>query len=169
MKGKKNYYLGVTVPDFSKNLANSGLQKISGKLLRLIEDAQEEILIFGYRITELPDDIEEALKAKSNLVEMVVGNLDEDVEALLARLEIKDENVGYFRNSKKKSIDKSIYHIKCMLIDRKKILVGSANFTYSAMEKNIEISILILDDMRDVKKIKNLHNELIEKKELLPL
>jgi len=56
-----------------------------------------------------------------------------------------------------------------MLIDRKKILVGSANFTYSAMEKNIEISILILDDMRDVKKIKNLHNELIEKKELLPL
>ena len=168
MKNEKNYYLSVTVPNFSEELAGAGFQRIEGKLLRVIEEAKREIVICGYVIKELPKDIENALKKKSHLVKMVTGDQKEQVEGFLKRLKIKDKAVGYFRNENQKK-KKPIYHIKCMLIDYENILIGSANFTKYAMKKNIELSVLILDDRKAVKSIKLLHKTLVGQKELRPL
>ena len=107
----------------------------------MIRSARDEILIVGYRITdsgEAADQLADALR-RVNQITIVID--DDEARANRSALD------SIFRGSRKPRIythrksGKAFYkvHAKIMIIDRKDLLVTSANLTHHGLVQNFEM------------------------------
>jgi phosphatidylserine/phosphatidylglycerophosphate/cardiolipin synthase-like enzyme len=113
----------------------------------LMREAENEVVVVGYSIST----------GSSNLVEELANASRRGVELtfMVNRLETQQEFMrwveGLTIRPRLYSMppdpldDKAAMHVKCIVVDRKKALVGSANPTYHGMEKNIEMGFLVKD------------------------
>jgi phosphatidylserine/phosphatidylglycerophosphate/cardiolipin synthase-like enzyme len=132
---KKKYkaeYLTLT-QSFSPNLLVCPLD-CRQKLEFLLNSAQKSIWISAQYITD--ERIIHILRNKSNL----------DIHILTNNMESNNDLVRYFG---KKIVQfespKQYNHDKMLIIDNKKILIGSMNFSQNALDNNREIGIILLD------------------------
>ena len=117
---------------------NSDIRK---KILEMIDSAKKEILIAMYYFTD--EDILSKLQRKSEngcVVKIAYSNEDSELD-ILENFPYSNENF----NIKKITFNDGLMHHKMMLVDRKYLMLGSYNFTYSAHNYNYE-SVIFLDN-----------------------
>jgi len=131
--------LAITAPPSTSSSARPTLFVIR----EMIESARREILIAGYRITNL-QIIEMLWDASGRGINVVIlcGRADGDAQILKANWPAVIIPPKIYQN-----IDRgqeslwSLMHIKALLVDSSQLLVSSANFTAGGMDRNIELGI----------------------------
>lgn len=133
----------ATGPQFVK----SGTRGIEPVIEELITGASDEIQITAYVFTVKARHILELLEKaaeKGIKITMVVNNLEEQHGMIKTKLR---ELAGKYRHVKivdfARSHDNQELHAKLVVVDRKKAVVGSANFSWSGMYGNCEIGLLV--------------------------
>jgi hypothetical protein len=143
----KNRYVRMTWPALSEMLLS----------------AKKSILIVGYAINtnmgSIMDYLEEKSRSGVNLIFMI-DRLEEKEAFLLWAKRLPQPPELYDRP---KNIDDpmSALHIKCIVVDERVAMFGSANLTYHGMRGNIELG-LVLSDETAVKSIVDLLDGLKE-------
>lgn len=131
-KKYKTEYLTLT-KTFSPNLLVCPLD-CRQKLEFLLNSAQKSIWISAQYITD--ERIINILRDKSNI----------DIRILTNNMESNNDLVRYFG---KKIVQfespKQYNHDKMVIVDNKKILIGSLNFSQNALDNNREIGIILID------------------------
>ncbi|WP_185903716.1 DUF4357 domain-containing protein [Hathewaya massiliensis] len=136
---------------YNHNKSNS----IGEELKQLISDAQDEIIIVAPYISKNPiiniidvlDGIKIRILTRLSLDDFISSSSDINI---LNKL-IKNPNieVRYYSN----------LHAKIYVIDGKKAVITSANFTQNGMYNNLEYGVLIEEGLKDIKQdINNLWN-----------
>ncbi len=124
--------------------------------LREIRSARKEILVFVYQIRfyrNYPDSstnilLKELVRASARGVAVKVltdisnWNAKGSYDNLLACKYLSERGVEVYVDNPRVTT-----HAKVMVIDGKEVLLGSTNWTYYALEKNNEVSILIRDPL----------------------
>ena len=132
---KKKYkaeYLTLT-QSFSPNLLVCPLD-CRQKLEFLLNSAQQSIWISAQYVTD--ERIIDILRDKSDL----------DIRILTNNMKNNDNLIRYFgRNVVKFESSKQYNHDKMVIVDNKKVLIGSMNFSQNALDNNREIGIVITD------------------------
>lgn len=127
-------------------------------LTELLTMSEERIDILGYYVSPYADRLTNLIKKKLEegvKTTMIINNLEEKqelirwIENLSKPLEIYDWEGS--------DID-SILHAKCILSDQKRAFIGSSNFTYHGMRRNIEMGLLVEDEGVIKKMIKLIEN-----------
>ncbi len=122
--------------------------------LREIRSARKEIIVFVYQIRfykNYPNSstnilLRELVKARLRGVKVLVltdisnWNVKGTYDNLLACRYLSRRGVEVYVDNPRITT-----HAKVMIIDGEKVLLGSTNWTYYALEKNNEVSILIRD------------------------
>ncbi len=127
----------------------TGIMGMEPTIKLLITEATTEIQIMAYVFTEsaLPIlNLLEKQAAKGIMVTIVVNNLNSQRQVIVSKL---NELAKYPRVKIIDFIDKRNrqLHAKVLVIDRKKALVGSANFTWGGMLTNYEVGIKVEGEM----------------------
>jgi len=126
------------------------------EVLGLIRGANESIEVEMYLFNYMPL-ANELVKAKERGV---------DVRVILEPRLSGDENLKMMKFLREKgisarwaSLEYKLTHAKAMIVDKKKVLVGSTNWSMSAMTKNREYSVLIEDNGVVAEFIKNFEED----------
>jgi len=112
----------------------------------LLENAREQIHLVSYVITDgaswLVDLIEKNLQ-KGRSVKFIVNELDpsKEIANRLYSMRAQYENFTLVEFSKK--YPGETIHAKAIVVDRRKAIIGSMNFTWGGMVGNHEIAVLI--------------------------
>lgn len=143
----KNRYVRMTWPALSEILLS----------------AENSILIVGYAIStnmgSIMDYLEEKSRSGVKLIFMI-DRLEEKEDFLLWAKRLPQPPELYDR-PKDKDDPMSALHIKCVVVDERVAMFGSANLTYHGMRGNIELG-LVLHDENIVKSIVDLLDGLKE-------
>jgi len=112
--------------------------------LALVRSAKIDVVIFGYLFVASADElIAELLEARRRGVEVLI--IAQKVELLRKALrehwESADLRPALYQLSE--DADTSLMHAKTIIVDSHKMLVTSANLTFSGMNRNIEIGVLV--------------------------
>ncbi|MBU0527873.1 MAG: phospholipase D-like domain-containing protein [Candidatus Micrarchaeota archaeon] len=112
------------------------------EIINLIKNAEESIEIEMYVFTSR-DVVDELEKAKNRGVKIRLiierSTISGSNKQIFEELQAKGFNVRYASKTYK------LTHSKFMIIDNKSVLVGSHNFSNSALFKNREASVIITD------------------------
>lgn len=117
-------------------------------LSELILSAKHNILIVGYSISKGIENQLDYLKEKSKLgvrLTFMIDKLEgkEEFQKWLMNLPMPAE---IYNRPLKLDDSMSALHIKCVVVDDKKAMFGSANLTYHGMKGNIELGLIINDE-----------------------
>lgn len=127
-------------------LIKKGIRGIEPVMEEIIIQASKEIQIMAYVFTSnalhILDLIEQAAK-KGIRISIVVNELQSQDKTIISRFKKMTEDFPYvqifdFTDPKKKQL-----HAKIIVVDRKKAVVGSANFSWGGMYSNYEVGLLI--------------------------
>ena len=127
-------------------LKKKEFRNIDTLVYELLENAKEQIHLVSYVITDgamwLVDLIEKNLQ-KGRSVKFIVNELDPSkrITERLYNMRVKYRDFDLVEFSKKYSGE--IIHAKAIVIDRRKAIIGSMNFTWGGMVGNHEIGVLI--------------------------
>ncbi len=140
---------------------NRKVRKTGPALSSILSQAECNILIVGYSIEPSATDIMDMLEKKSRegvRLTFMINRLDEKKGFLewTKRLDRRPEL--YTRPADFEDFSSSL-HIKCIVVDNKVAMFGSANMTYHGMQGNRELG-LIIRDVTAVKTIIELLDEL---------
>lgn len=143
LEERSNTKLVMTGP-----ISESNIGYTMGNFRRLIETAQNEIMLVGYVFNNIKGQM-------NHILESLISATERDVDVKIffergssARELIKNWDKGQSHKMpqlyhyKRKKNQNSILHAKALIRDGNTIFVTSANLTGSAMEKNIEMGIL---------------------------
>jgi len=129
-----------------KYFLGSGFRAVEPVLEELISSAQEEIHIVAYLITEsaipLLNLLESAIQ-RGIKVTFVVNDLNNHPNIIKKKLYSYSQNFPYVRIVNFQDPEGSQLHAKILIVDRKKAVVGSANFSWGGLINNHEVAILI--------------------------
>lgn len=142
---------------------NRHIRKTGPALSQIILSAKRSILIVGYAINVNMKGIMEDLEAKSKegvKLIFMIDRLEEKRDFLEWASRLPYPPQLYDRQEDPNDPLSSL-HIKCVIVDDKKAMFGSANLTYHGMKANRELGIIIKDETV-VKTIVSLLNELKE-------
>lgn len=141
-----------------------------GAMAELLSLATREVLIAGYSFDHTEDifaPLAKQLEAKPEIELTMFINLDQDAgygqrtpeqtdeDAVRCTAEKRAAKAWPFNVGNPKFFYDSRYiraneffsmHAKCVVIDRRHTLVGSANFTDRAQSRNVEVGVLLRDD-----------------------
>ncbi|MEM4137110.1 MAG: phospholipase D-like domain-containing protein [Candidatus Anstonellaceae archaeon] len=109
------------------------------KIINLIKEAKKSIDIQMYVLTD-KDIISQLIESADRGVKIRIileYRIESDIKKVIEALEHKNIEVR-FSPSKYK-----LMHSKMVIIDREKVLIGSINFSKSALETNREVAILV--------------------------
>lgn len=128
-----------------KKWIGNGIRSTNNVINQLIDESYEKILLTIFVVTdeEILKNIEAALKRKIE-VDIFI-NIDEEdyinekILNKLIQLKPKYDNLSLYEIIEEK------IHAKIVIVDSKKLLIGSANLTYHGLNKNYELGILIED------------------------
>ncbi|HDR8069095.1 phospholipase D-like domain-containing protein [Bacillus cereus] len=141
---------------------DSDLRKTIGVVRQIIIEAQEEILITSYSISEYFDEILDLMISKSLVGVKVVFLIDDNPRVLnyveyIRRKSDLSNFILYKYNKGSSSL-----HAKVIVVDRKKAFVSSSNLSYNGIVNNLEIGTLITG--KKIVGIVDLFQELINQK-----
>lgn len=119
-------------------------------MLEVIENARENLLIVAYtmhRIKSLHEALLLALERGVRLT-LVIEDLSHTGDmslGALRKLSAKSSFRRYYVWPREEKHPDGVVnlHVKCLVADGRKMLVGSANVTKAAMERNMELGVLI--------------------------
>jgi len=120
------------------------------KFIDLISQANYQITIIGYHFTDGHDELIQRIddRIKKDSIELkiltdhVKGKLLDKNHKYLRRW-LSDTTIRFKLYSYEHPNEKELMHIKCMLIDDEYVYIGSSNFSYRGILKNIELGIII--------------------------
>ena len=136
-------------------------------LSEIILDAKESILIVGYAITTKMERVMDYLEEKSKEGVKLVFMIDrvEEKKDFLQWVKRLHPPFEIYNRPEDTSDPLSALHVKCVIVDEKIAMFGSANLTYHGMKGNIELGLVVKDE-RTVKTIVHqlcsLKNEMIK-------
>jgi len=122
-----------------------GVRSSGSVVSELIVNANIELVMTAYLLTnhEIVKEIKEALDRGVSVVIYLYddGKKITETEAVCSIFKLKQE----FPYLKINIVKDRVLHAKILVADGKKVLVGSANLTHSAMTSNYELGFLIED------------------------
>ena len=137
--------VAVTGPE----LMIRGTRGFETLLEEIISSAQEEIILFAYLITDAALHITELLKEaiERGVKVSVVVNSDENIDESVKRhfKKIQQRYPHHFRMICFREKTGANLHAKVVIVDRKRVLIGSANLSWGGMVGNYELGVLIED------------------------
>lgn len=146
-------------------LTGSGIGHTFGNFKKIIDTADDEIILVGYVFANIKGQMDPIIKSLMDATERGV-----DIKIFFEKGSSARSLKSIWSKSKsyqmpelyvyKKKTGSSILHAKALIKDDNVILVTSANMTGSAMERNLEFGILHEGDM--VSEAKKMLYDLIE-------
>lgn len=118
---------------------------IGTTLCEIVRDTREELIIVAYRFTVAIDDLTSELEAvlqRGCQVKLVLDNLEEQhpsFQSYVKRLLVLHSNLQTWEFIG----EGGALHAKLVISDRKRAVIGSANFSKSGMINNHEMAVLI--------------------------
>ena len=110
----------------------------------LIAGAHREILVVGFTISDREFQSLLVSRAQDGLeVSMFLDRNCTDVAALAQSWPRKATTLAVFRNVEEQPPQRRSLHAKAIVADQKRALVGSANFTLSGLDHNMELGLLL--------------------------
>jgi cardiolipin synthase len=129
-----------------QELISKGVRGFEPVMEEAVKSAQKEIQVVAYLITrqalKLVDLLENAAE-RGIRVTVVVNRLSDQDSLIVARLARISSRYGHFRVLNFTDRKGRQLHAKIVVVDRKKALVGSANFSWGGMFSNYEIGLCI--------------------------
>lgn len=140
--------LVATFPNLAKSDARHTLQVVR----EMICNAREEILVAGFAISEGGGLLEMLLESPRsvNRIAIICGDWKPDSGPDVVGLFKKGWPGDRSRPAIYQYTDpegKAEMHVKCLIVDAREMLIGSANFTYSGMKRNYELGVRIKGDL----------------------
>lgn len=143
---------------------NSKFRKTISVVRQIILEAQKEILITGYAISEYFDEIFSVIINKNLSGVNIKFFVDDNINNLSYMETIKNlkglNNLELYKYQKNESL--SSLHAKVIVVDNQKAFVSSSNLSYNGMVNNVEIGTIIRG--AKVREIDNLFKQLIDNK-----
>ena len=141
---------------------NSKFRKTISVVRQIILEAQKEILITGYAISEYFDEIFSVIINKNLSGVNIKFFVDDNINNLSYMETIKNlkglNNLELYKYQKNESL--SSLHAKVIVVDNQKAFVSSSNLSYNGMVNNVEIGTIIRG--AKVREIDNLFKQLID-------
>lgn len=129
-----------------QELISKGVRGFEPVMEEAVKSAEKEIQVVAYLITrqalKLVDLLESAAE-RGIRVTLIVNRLSGQDSIIVARLTRISSRYGHFRVLNFTDRKGRQLHAKIVIVDRKKALVGSANFSWGGMFSNYEIGLYI--------------------------
>jgi phosphatidylserine/phosphatidylglycerophosphate/cardiolipin synthase-like enzyme len=112
----------------------------------IIQEAKSEIQLVAYVFTSNAFHILQLLEEAAERgvkVTIIINNLESQEKKVIAKMKSLTRKYRHFKVFDFMHIKKKQLHAKVVITDRKKAVVGSANFSWSGMYGNHEIGLLI--------------------------
>ncbi|MBJ8078858.1 hypothetical protein JDS92_26455 [Bacillus cereus group sp. N12] len=143
---------------------DSRFRKTISVVRQIILEAQKEILITGYAISEYFDEIFSVIINKNLSGVNIKFFIDDNTKNLSYMKTITNRkdltNLELYKYQKSESL--SSLHAKVIVVDNQKAFVSSSNLSYNGMVNNVEIGTIIIGEK--VREIDNLFKQLIANK-----
>ncbi len=129
-----------------KNIVGYGTRSIQGTIEELFKNAKDEIIIAVYSITGNLVDLYKILSdcASGGIkISFIINRLiekDTKIIKILRKLSEKYNHVSIYNFTDESNGD---LHLKTIIVDRRKAIIGSANFSWKGMIQNHELGVLI--------------------------
>jgi len=134
-------------------LIGGGVRTIYTCIEDMIESAEHDILIATFSMSQNIKELLNLLEAKLKLgVELIIiiNRLQEQSEEIKNYLQYLENNYDFIKIINFSKIDPgSELHMKVIVVDRKKALIGSANFTWKGLLDNYEIAVYFEGEKAD--------------------
>ena len=143
-----------------KKWIGEGIRSTNHVINELIDGSYERIVLTIYVLNDynLLTNIENALK-RDMIIDIFLNSKEKIIKD-----EILDK-IMYFESEYETlnlyEIVDDLIHAKIVIVDKEKLLIGSANLTFSGLNKNYELGILI-NDQNVAYKVENIIRKLIE-------
>lgn len=129
-----------------QELISKGVRGFEPVMEETVKSAQKEIQVVAYLITKqglkLLDLLESAAE-RGIKVTVIVNRLNGQDVLVTERLARASSRYGYFKVLNFTDKKGRQLHAKIVIVDRRKALVGSANFSWGGMFSNYEIGLFI--------------------------
>ncbi|WP_394578740.1 phospholipase D-like domain-containing protein [Cytobacillus firmus] len=115
----------------------------------LIESAEEEVFIVGYSFSFREESVKELLKSVERAVErncrvnIIVNDVEYNFKEIMKHWEKENYQLNVYHWIGSDLNDYTSLHAKLIIIDQRKLLLTSANFSYHGFHKNIETGVII--------------------------
>jgi len=136
----------ATGPEFLKR----GFRGTKPVIEKLVRDAETEIKIFAYKLgpdMDLWELIEEKLQQENPVDITIILNVNEQTSVVQDKLydlhKKFGKDGGKFHLIDFEKIEGALLHAKVLVVDRKKVVIGSANFSWGGMVNHYELGVLI--------------------------
>jgi cardiolipin synthase len=130
-------------------LITKGIRGIEPVMEEIIKEAKSEIQILAYMFTAQAHHIlnlVEKAAEKGVKITIIVNNLSSQAPTIKSKLKTLAGKFSHVKVFDFIDPKKGHLHAKILVIDRKKALIGSANFSWGGMFSNYEICVLIEDE-----------------------
>jgi len=124
----------------------SGIGSIESAMERIFREAEHEVLITSYAISNATDlilDWFEAALARGVLIRLVINHLNEQPTDVVSRLESMYHRYNHLYLYSFEDNQEYDLHAKIIVADRKLALVGSSNLSRRGLLNNHELALLI--------------------------
>jgi phosphatidylserine/phosphatidylglycerophosphate/cardiolipin synthase-like enzyme len=129
----------------------SGLIKLNtyDTVKYLIESAEQEVFIVGYSFSFREESVKELLKSVERAVErncrvnIIVNDVENNFKEIMKYWEKENYQLNVYHWIGSDLNDYTSLHAKLIIVDQRKLLLTSANFSYHGFHKNIETGVII--------------------------
>lgn len=124
----------------------SGIGSIESAMERIFREAEQEILITSYAISNATDIVLEwldAALARGVLIKMVINRINEQPADVVSRLEDLHRTYPHFYLYSFNDEQEFDLHAKVIVADRKMALIGSSNLSRRGLLNNHELALFV--------------------------
>ncbi|KON84842.1 hypothetical protein AF331_12580 [Rossellomorea marisflavi] len=129
----------------------SGLIKLNtyNTVKYLIESAEHEVFIVGYSFSFREESVKDILKSVERAVEkncrvnIIINDVEKNFKEIMKHWEKENYQLNVYHWTGRDSSAYTSLHAKLIIIDQRKLLLTSANFSYHGFHKNIETGVII--------------------------
>ncbi len=136
----------VKILTTGNHLKSRNFRNIETVIQELFDNAHEQIHLVAYVITDnamwLADLIEKSLR-RGRFVKLIINKLDPSLKITQKLLQLKKQYENFILIEFSRKYPGETIHAKAVVIDRRKAVIGSMNFTWGGMVGNHEIGVLI--------------------------
>lgn len=129
-----------------QELISKGVRGFEPVMEETVRGATKEIQVVAYLITKQAMNLIDLLERAADrgiVVTIIVNRLEEQDQLIVGRLARIASRHGHFRVLNFTDKKGRQLHAKIMIVDRKRAIVGSANFSWGGMFSNYEIGLYI--------------------------